>query len=51
MNILIVDDEEIVRDALSDLLRREGFHPQAVRTGEEALLLLEREEEIGRAHV
>jgi len=44
MNILIVDDEEIVRDALSDLLRREGFHPQAVRTGEEALLLLEREE-------
>ncbi|MDI9631778.1 MAG: sigma-54 dependent transcriptional regulator [Acidobacteriota bacterium] len=44
MNILIVDDEEIVRDALSDLLRREGFQPQAVRTGEEALLLLEREE-------
>ncbi|HNZ97604.1 MAG TPA: sigma-54 dependent transcriptional regulator [Thermoanaerobaculia bacterium] len=44
MNILIVDDEEIVRDALSDLLRREGFHPQAVRTGEEADLLLEREE-------
>ncbi len=44
MNILIVDDEEIARDALSDLLRREGFHPQAVRTGEEALLLLEREE-------
>ena len=44
MNILIVDDEEVLQDILSVLLRREGYNPIVARTGEEALLVLEREE-------
>ncbi len=43
MNILVVDDEEILQDVLGLLLRKEGFRPLAARTGEEALLMLERE--------
>jgi two-component system response regulator PilR (NtrC family) len=43
MNILVVDDEEILQDVLGLLLRREGFRPIFARTGEEALLVLERE--------
>jgi len=43
MNILVVDDEEILQDVLGLLLRKEGFRPIAARTGEEAVLLLERE--------
>lgn len=34
--ILIVDDEPVARDTLSDLLRAEGFHTVAVGLGEEA---------------
>jgi two-component system response regulator PilR (NtrC family) len=44
MNILIVDDEEVVRDVLTELVRREGYQPVPARSGEEALVLLEREE-------
>ncbi|QQR75227.1 MAG: sigma-54-dependent Fis family transcriptional regulator [Holophagales bacterium] len=44
MNILIVDDEEVLQDVLSVLLRREGYNPVVARTGEDALLVLEREE-------
>ncbi|MCL4837885.1 MAG: sigma-54 dependent transcriptional regulator [Thermoanaerobaculia bacterium] len=44
MNILIVDDEEVVRDVLTELVRREGFQPVPARNGEEALVVLEREE-------
>ena len=42
-NILVVDDEEVLQDVLGTLLKREGFRPVAARTGEEALLIAERE--------
>ena len=44
MNILIVDDEEVLQDILTSLIRREGHQPISAATGEEALALLEREE-------
>lgn len=44
MNILIVDDEEVLQDVLTTLIRREGWKPLSARSGEEALHLLEREE-------
>ena len=44
MNILIVDDEEVLQDVLTALVREEGHEPLCARTGEEALTLLEREE-------
>ncbi len=44
MNILIVDDEEVLQDVLTSLLRREGHHPFNARSGEEAIEILEREE-------
>ncbi|MFN7942691.1 MAG: sigma-54 dependent transcriptional regulator [Thermoanaerobaculia bacterium] len=43
MNILVVDDEEILQDVLGLLLRKEGYTVLAARTGEEALVMLERE--------
>lgn len=42
--ILIVDDEEIARISLSDILRLEGFTVQAAGSGEEAVGILEQEE-------
>ena len=42
-NILVVDDEEVLQDVLGTLLKREGFRPIAARTGEEALMIAERE--------
>ncbi|MEM8962749.1 MAG: sigma-54 dependent transcriptional regulator [Acidobacteriota bacterium] len=44
MNILIVDDEEVIQDVLTSLVRREGWRPVPARTGEEALRVIEREE-------
>ena len=44
MNILIVDDEEVLQDVLSSLVRREGWTPLAARTGEDALRILENED-------
>ncbi|MEP7011153.1 MAG: sigma-54 dependent transcriptional regulator [Acidobacteriota bacterium] len=44
MSILIVDDEEVLQDVLSTLLRREGYATISATTGEEALELIEREE-------
>jgi two-component system response regulator PilR (NtrC family) len=44
MSILIVDDEEVLQDVLSALVREEGHEAVVARTGEEALTLLEREE-------
>ena len=44
MNILIVDDEEVLQDVLTSLVRRAGHTTISARTGEEALDLLEREE-------
>jgi two-component system response regulator PilR (NtrC family) len=44
MNILIIDDEEVLQDVLTVLLRREGLKPFSAFSGEEGLELLEREE-------
>jgi two-component system response regulator PilR (NtrC family) len=44
MRILIVDDEEVLRDVLDAVLRREGFEILAAASGEEALSVLDSEE-------
>jgi DNA-binding NtrC family response regulator len=44
MNILIVDDEEVLQDVLTVLIRKEGHNPISAYTGEEGLELLDREE-------
>ena len=44
MSILIVDDEEVLQDVLSSLLKEEGFEVLSARRGAEALQLLETEE-------
>ena len=44
MRILIVDDEEVLRDVLDAVLRREGFDIIAASSGEEALSVLDSEE-------
>jgi len=46
MRILIVDDEEVLRDVLETLLRREGFDVLLAASGEEALSILDGEEEV-----
>jgi len=42
--ILIIDDEEPIRDSLSGILVDEGFHPLTAATAEEGLTLLEQHE-------
>jgi two-component system response regulator PilR (NtrC family) len=44
MNILVVDDEEVLQDVLTSLIRQEGHHALGCKTGQEALDTLEREE-------
>jgi DNA-binding NtrC family response regulator len=44
MNILIVDDEEVLQDVLTVLIRREGHTTLSAHSGEAALETLEREE-------
>jgi DNA-binding NtrC family response regulator len=44
MRILIVDDEEVLRDVLDAVLRREGFDVVSASSGEEALNLLDSED-------
>src|SRR5260370_26980562 len=44
MNILIVDDEDVLQDVLTVLIRREGHSTLSARSGEAALETLEREE-------
>ena len=41
--ILIVDDEEAVRDLFSELLKKEGYKTNICATGEETLELLKQE--------
>jgi len=41
--ILIVDDEELVRDSLEEILRLEGYEVQAAGNGEAAIQALQRE--------
>jgi two-component system, NtrC family, response regulator PilR len=44
MSLLVVDDEEVLQDVLTGLLRREGYETRSARSGEEALTLLAKEE-------
>ncbi len=44
MNILIIDDEEVLQDVLSSLIRREGHLVSQARSGEEGLDVLDRED-------
>jgi two-component system response regulator PilR (NtrC family) len=46
MRILIVDDEEVLRDVLDAVLRREGFDVLTAASGEEALNVLDSTEDI-----
>ena len=46
MRILIVDDEEVLRDVLEVVLRREGFDVVAASSGEQALSILDSTEEV-----
>lgn len=41
MNIIIVDDEEQIRDSLSILLKKQGHKVDIAETGNEAVLLCE----------
>ncbi|HEY6139765.1 MAG TPA: sigma-54 dependent transcriptional regulator [Thermoanaerobaculia bacterium] len=41
MKVLIVDDEEVLRDVLETVLRREGFDVSLAASGEEALNVLD----------
>jgi DNA-binding NtrC family response regulator len=44
MNILVVDDEEVLQDVLTFLIRKDGHNVVSAMNGEEALRVLEREE-------
>ncbi len=44
MNVLVIDDEEVLQDVLTALLRREGHTTVSAMSGEEGLEVLEREE-------
>ena len=46
MRILIVDDEEVLRDVLDAVLRREGFEVVMAVSGEEALAVLDEDDNI-----
>jgi DNA-binding NtrC family response regulator len=44
MNVLIIDDEEVLQDVLTVLLRKEGHQTHSAYSGEEGLEMLDREE-------
>ncbi len=44
MNILVVDDEPVLQDVLTALIRQEGHHPICCASGQEALTALAQEE-------
>ena len=44
MNVLVVDDEEVLQDILTSLVRREGHQALSAYSGEEGLTILRREE-------
>src|SRR5438128_3570764 len=46
MRILIVDDEEVLRDVLEVVLQREGFETAMAASGEEALAVLDEDDNI-----
>ena len=43
MKILVIDDEEVLQDVLTSLLKNEGYSTLSARTGEEGLAILQRE--------
>ncbi|HEX9657395.1 MAG TPA: sigma-54 dependent transcriptional regulator [Bacteroidota bacterium] len=43
-SILVVDDEEIIRESLTFILKKEGFHVQEAENGKVALNLLKKEQ-------
>src|SRR5438132_9251898 len=49
MRILIVDDEEVLRDVLEAVLQREGFDVVMASTGEQALAILDDDDAIDLA--
>ena len=51
MRILIVDDEEVLREVLDAVLRREGFDVVMASSGEEALSILDEDDAIDLAIV
>ncbi|MGZ4808232.1 MAG: sigma-54-dependent transcriptional regulator [Thermoanaerobaculia bacterium] len=46
LRVLIVDDEEVLRDVLQAVLQREGFDAILASSGEEALNVLDSDEEV-----
>ncbi|HYN21148.1 MAG TPA: sigma-54 dependent transcriptional regulator [Thermoanaerobaculia bacterium] len=44
MNILIIDDEEVLQDVLTALLRKEGLQTLSALSGEEGIEMLDRED-------
>ena len=44
MNILVIDDEEVLQDILTALIRKEGHTPYTARSGEQGLDILAKEE-------
>ncbi|MES1242039.1 MAG: sigma-54 dependent transcriptional regulator [Acidobacteriota bacterium] len=44
MNVLIIDDEEVLQDVLTSLLRKEGHQTHSAFSGEEGLEMLDRDE-------
>jgi CheY-like chemotaxis protein len=45
-NVLVVDDDPVIRDMMVDILSLEGYDPLVARNGQEALELLQREESL-----
>jgi len=45
-NVLVVDDDPVIRDMMVDILNLEGYDPLVARNGQEALELLRREESL-----
>ena len=50
MRILIVDDEEVLRDVLDAVLRRDGFDVAMAASGEEALSVLDADDAVDLAY-
>jgi len=46
MRVLIIDDEEVLRDVLDTMLRREGFENVLAASGEEGLARLDEDQEV-----
>ncbi|WP_052887427.1 response regulator [Thermogemmatispora carboxidivorans] len=45
LNVLIVDDDPLIREMMIDILEFEGYHLRTARNGQEALQVLQQGEE------